>query len=155
MARKQLSPEERAAYEEGGFRFDPPVYDSVRTALVDLESASQTLKSWTRRPTEIRAALAIPSAQALTRWRAGDDAIPYEVRERVAVVHALRQRLIETVDFVTLKPLPDLMLRGRPAVPGRALLAGGRLSELLALLLQLVLLEEAAALRQSAGRRSR
>ena len=143
-----MTAEERAVYEEGGFRFDPPAYDPV--TLVELEAAIQILQSWTRRPSEIRAALAIPSARTLARWRRRDAVLPYSVRERVAIVLALGHRLKETVDFVTLTPLPDLKLRGRPAIPGRAVLAGGMLSELLALLLQLVLAEEAAE-----GRRTR
>lgn len=155
MARKQLSEEERAAYDAGGFRFDPPVYDPDQAALVDLESAIQTLKSWTRRPKDIRAALAIPSSEALARWRRGTQSVPWITRERVAIVAALRHRLTEAVDFVTLRPLPTLKRRGRPSVPGRAVLAGGLLSELLALLQQLVLEEEAAERRRKRRRQSR
>jgi hypothetical protein len=155
MARKQLSAKERAAYEAGGFRFDPPVYDPDRIALVDLESAIQTLKSWTRRPKEIRAALAIPSSEALARWRRGTESVPWITRERVAMVSALRHRLTEAVDFVSLRPLPDLKRRGQPSVPGRAVLAGGLLSELLALLHQLVLEEEAAERRRNRRKQGR
>jgi len=155
MARKQLSAKERAAYVEGGFRFDPPVYAPDRIALVDLESALQTLKSWTCRPKDIRAALAIPSSQALARWRRGKESVPWITRERVAVIFALRHRLTEVVDFVTLKPLPDLERPGQPSVPGRAVLAGGLLSELLALLHQLVLEEEAAERRRNRRKQSR
>lgn len=155
MAKKALSAKEREVYEAGGIRFDPPSRHRDKIALGELEAAVQALRAWTRRPREIRAALAIPSREALARWRAGDDAVPYSVRERVAIVHALRQRLAESGDFASLKPLPDLKLRGRPSIPGRAVLASGQLSELLALLFQLVLVEEAATRRQRTERKTR
>lgn len=121
MAKKALSAKEREAYQAGGFRFDPPSRHRSKIALGELEAAVQSLRARTRLPREILAALAIPSRQALARWRAGDDAIPYSVREHFALVHALRQRLAESGDFASLKLLRDLELRGRPSIPGQAI----------------------------------
>ena len=150
-----MSAEKRSPKKAGGSRLDLSACQPDQAALDQPNLAIRTLRCWTRRPKEIRAALAIPSARALACWQAGDDAIPYTVSERVAIVDALRQRLTESGDFASLMPLPDLKLRGRPSIPGRAILAGGQLSELLALLFQLVLVEEAAARRQRTERKTR
>ena len=149
MVQKRLSPEERKAYEAGGFRFGGRPRSERAAARADLNSAIATLRAWRARTSEVKANLAIPSARKLSAWRKGKVEIDRDARERIAIVMALGRRLTGAHDFVYLEPLPDLKRPGRPPLSGRAVLESGRLSNLLGLLRQLVLAEEAAARRRA------
>ena len=151
MARKRLSPEERKAYEAGGFRFGGRPLSARAARIAELNSALAILRAWRARSRDVKASLAIPSARSLSDWRKGKVEIGRETRERIAIVKALGRRLTGAHDFVYLEPLPDLKRAGRPPLSGHAVLEGGRLSDLLGLLRQLVLAEEAATRRRARG----
>ncbi|WP_340117885.1 hypothetical protein [Pelagibius sp. 7325] len=132
--KKQPGAKESTTCEEGRPRYHPPAYAPDRLALVALEAAIGTLSFWTCQPIEIRSALDIPSCRCLARWRCGKESVPGSTRERVAVVSALRNRMIEVVDLVTLKPLAEPELPDCHEVPGRSLRASQLIDELLTLL---------------------
>lgn len=135
--KKQSGAKGPATCEEGRPRYHPPAYAPDRLALVALEAAIGTLELWTCRPVEIRSALNIPSCRSLARWRCAKDSIPSSTRERVAVVSALRDRLVDAVDLITLKPQALLELPDRHESSGRSVRAGPLFGEILALLKQL------------------
>lgn len=147
MARKRLSTEERRAYEAGGFRFGGRPRREPAADHAELNAA--IAKSWQAGSRDVKATLAIPSARTLSAWRKGKTDIGRETRERIAIVRALSRRLTEAHDVVTLKPLPYLKRARCPPLSGCAVLESGRLSDLLALLRQLVFGEEAAARRKA------
>jgi len=148
MTKGRLTKRERKHYEAGGFRLDGRPRSAAAAERAHLDVAIRILKVWGAGSAALRATLAIPSARALGAWRRGDQPVPPTTRERVAVVIAIYARLAEANDHLDLKPLPPLQRAGRKSLSARAVLAGGRLSDLLALWRQRVLLEERAEQRE-------
>lgn len=154
MSKLPLSATERARYRAGGFRLEGRRQSAAAFKRARLETAVSILGALGAGPRAIRATLALPSSKTLASWRRGKAAIAPATAERIAIVLALYDRLLEIGDRPRLKPLPALKRPGRKSLAGREVLAAGRLSDLLALWRQLVLAEEAAAAAAKRGRRS-
>lgn len=164
MSKGQLSARERRLYIEGGFRLEGTPRTANEAECDSLGAAAQLLKLWGADAAAVRATLAAPSAYQLRRWQRGEAPIPLATQERIAVVLALYRLCFEAGDVVNIRPLPALHRPGRKPLSGRAVLAAGRLGDLLALWRQLALAEEAcgrreqrrsARARRAAGRAAR